>query len=326
VKGTEKGGIPMDYIVFYSWQMDTKDDKPFIRAALEQAVEKLRSEEGIKDFPIIDTDFKNMGGIPDLATTMFQKIKKSALFIGDLTLVGGYWSHSANGIKKTANPNVLIEMGYAAGTLSWDRIICVMNKAKPYGSGADLPVDIRSRRWPIQYDLIPLDYTQEPTEEDKRARSEGQKTLADDLCRAIKAVIDRDFEAVNEAFRKLDANCLAVLRHYANSDNFLAPDTRAFGIGSPSGVDSVVLNAAIPRLLDLSLIECGIHEGKYAYFWTYLGKSLLEKHGFRNPPLLRQQQVPRPFMCPICSGVFTLWQEGERQKTCNHCGHKVSLP
>lgn len=272
----------MNYIVFYSWQTDTPDDKQFIKEALDQTVEKLRTEEGIKDFPIVDTDLKNMGGIPDVATTMFQKIKSSAVFVGDLTLVGGYHSHSANGTKKTANPNVLIEMGYAAGMLGWDRIICVMNESEPYGTVADLPVDIRSRRWPIRYDLKPLTYTQEPIEEDKRARREVQKELAEDLWKAIRAVIGRDYEAVNEAFRRLDANCLAVLKYYGASDGFTAPDTRHFIKVDPTGVDSDVLNAAIPRLLDLGLIECGIHEGKYAYFWTYLGKRLLVKQGWRK--------------------------------------------
>jgi hypothetical protein len=66
----------MNYIIFYSWQMDTKDDKAFIREALDQAVVKLRSEADIKKFPIVHTDLKHMGGNPDVATTMFQKIKK----------------------------------------------------------------------------------------------------------------------------------------------------------------------------------------------------------------------------------------------------------
>jgi hypothetical protein len=272
----------MDYTVFYSWQTDTKDDKQFIGEALDQAVQKIRSEEGVKDLPVVDTDLKNMAGIPDVATTMFQKIKKSAVFVGDLTLVGGYPSYSANGMKKTANPNVLIEMGHAAATMGWDRIICVMNEASAYGSVGDLPVDIRSRRWPIRYELNPVVYTTEPTEEDKRARKDVQSQLAKDLFAAVKAVIHRDFEAVDEAFRRLDANSLSVLTLHANSDGFLAPDTRSFSMGSSTGVDSVVLNAAIPRLLDLSLIECGLHEGKYAYFWTFLGKRLLIKQGWRK--------------------------------------------
>ncbi len=272
----------MDYIIFYSWQMDSKDDKRFIREALDLAVREIGEEPGIKDIPIVDTDLKNMGGIPDVPTTMFQKIMKSAVFVGDLTLVGCYPSHSANGPKKTANPNVLIEMGYAAATLGWDRIICVMNAAVEYGSAADLPLDIRSRRWPIRYELSPIAYTAEPTEEDKQAKKKVQIRLTKDLCAAVKAVINKDYEAVDNAFHRLDANCLAVLNSYADSEFFWAPDTKIFSVGSQTGVDSVVLNSAIPRLLDLSLIECRIHEGKYAYFWTFLGKCLLVKKRWRK--------------------------------------------
>jgi putative SOS response-associated peptidase YedK len=35
--------------------------------------------------------------------------------------------------------------------------------------------------------------------------------------------------------------------------------------------------------------------------------------------------VAKPVMCPKCTGVFAPWQEGERQKTCIHCGHAVAL-
>jgi hypothetical protein len=35
---------------------------------------------------------------------------------------------------------------------------------------------------------------------------------------------------------------------------------------------------------------------------------------------------PKLIMCPNCTGVFPPWQEGERQKTCVHCGYRVTLP
>jgi hypothetical protein len=36
-------------------------------------------------------------------------------------------------------------------------------------------------------------------------------------------------------------------------------------------------------------------------------------------------QTP-PVACPKCTAVLRLWQDGERQQTCQHCGHTVSLP
>jgi hypothetical protein len=36
-------------------------------------------------------------------------------------------------------------------------------------------------------------------------------------------------------------------------------------------------------------------------------------------------QTP-PVVCPSCTAVLRPWQDGERQQTCAHCGHAVSLP
>jgi hypothetical protein len=36
-------------------------------------------------------------------------------------------------------------------------------------------------------------------------------------------------------------------------------------------------------------------------------------------------QTP-PVVCPNCTAVLRRWQEGERQQTCQHCGHTVSFP
>jgi hypothetical protein len=36
-------------------------------------------------------------------------------------------------------------------------------------------------------------------------------------------------------------------------------------------------------------------------------------------------QTP-PVLCPSCTAVLRPWQDGERQQTCAHCGHTVSLP
>ncbi|HKB38223.1 MAG TPA: hypothetical protein VKD72_17375, partial [Gemmataceae bacterium] len=32
-----------------------------------------------------------------------------------------------------------------------------------------------------------------------------------------------------------------------------------------------------------------------------------------------------PVLCPTCAAVLRLWREGERQQTCSHCGHTISL-
>ena len=50
--------------------------------------------------------------------------------------------------EKTPNPNVLLELGFAASVIGWDNIICVYNTA--FGIVEDLPFDLKFRR-PLLY-------------------------------------------------------------------------------------------------------------------------------------------------------------------------------
>ncbi|MBQ9805090.1 MAG: hypothetical protein IJW49_01080 [Clostridia bacterium] len=86
-----------------------------------------------------------MWGSSDIPTTIFEKINDSDLFIADISII----NKSKLGIfqgkyKPTPNPNVLIELGYAACALGWDRIICVYNT--DYSKLEALPFDLRQHR------------------------------------------------------------------------------------------------------------------------------------------------------------------------------------
>jgi hypothetical protein len=50
--------------------------------------------------------------------------------------------------------------------------------------------------------------------------------------------------------------------------------------------------------------------------------------GVRPLDLVPQAAPPQtpPVVCPTCTAVLRPWQDGERQQTCQHCGHTVSLP
>ena len=50
--------------------------------------------------------------------------------------------------------------------------------------------------------------------------------------------------------------------------------------------------------------------------------------GVRPLDLVPQAAPPQtpPVLCPSCTAVLRPWQDGERQQTCAHCGHTVSLP
>jgi hypothetical protein len=85
-----------------------------------------------------------------------EKIRACAAFVADVTLVGSIEPGDGSGERKrTPNPNVLIELGYAVGTLGWERTILVMNTL--YGPPEDLPFDLRHRRWPLRFSAKPDD-------------------------------------------------------------------------------------------------------------------------------------------------------------------------
>jgi len=56
---------------------------------------------------------------------------------------GGLWQRLFR-FRKTPNPNVPIELGYAVKTLGWERVICVVNG--DYCNIEHLPFDIRNNR------------------------------------------------------------------------------------------------------------------------------------------------------------------------------------
>lgn len=131
----------MSFKIFYSWQSDLPASKSrsIIQDAIKSAVQTLGNE--MEDVEA-DRDTQNTIGSPDIAQTIFSKIDEADLFIADVTCVGEMQFDEK--LKKSPNPNVLVELGYAAGILGWDRIICVINT--DFGKIEELPFDIRSRR------------------------------------------------------------------------------------------------------------------------------------------------------------------------------------
>lgn len=132
--------------VFYSWQSDTnqKYNRNFIEDCLKRAIKNINKQVEISY--VLDRDTKNKEGTPDIAKTIFEKIDNCQLFIADITLIN-YFSDIQ---RKTPNPNVLVELGYAASKIGWENIICVFNSS--FGEVNKLPFDIKSRRV-LQYSL-----------------------------------------------------------------------------------------------------------------------------------------------------------------------------
>ena len=263
----------MRFSIFYSWQSDSPSDcnRTFIRLALDDAVALLAEGASVEDSPRVESGMEGIAGTPEVATVMFTRIKGSAIYLGDLTLVGTITTDGSEEVKRVPNPNVLLEMGYAAGTIGWERVICVMNEH--FGKRRDLPLDVRNRRFPFNYSLAHGDDDQ-------------AKKVKKDLTRWIKCsietVVKNEYEAVSEAVSRLDINCLNLMHKHGTNDYFAGPDPRATTFGGL--LDTHKFNAAVIRLLDLKLLKADVNtsQGLYAYHWTYLGAQALLRLGFRN--------------------------------------------
>lgn len=254
----------MKYSIFYSWQSDVASDcnRLFIRTALDDAVASL-SDAAVEDSPRVESGMEGIAGTPEVATVMFTRIKRSAVFLGDMTLVGSIRKEGSDELKRVPNPNVLLEMGYAAGTIGWERIICVMNEH--FGERAELPFDVRNRRFPINYTLAPGD---------KNSVDKVRADLTKWIKFAIEAAITNEYEIATEALATLDINCINLMIAHGKKDHFSAPDPHVTTFGGP--LDTGKFNDAVIRLLDLKLLRADINPSRkiYEYFWT-LGKQVL---------------------------------------------------
>lgn len=121
--------------IFYSWQSDIRVSRNFISGCLD----KLRKK--IKDIILcdIDRDTQGLAGAPDIGDSIYEKIDSADIFIADVTIINGDYAG-----RRTPNPNVMIELGYAIKSLGWDRIILLYDK--DFGEIEELPFDINHRR------------------------------------------------------------------------------------------------------------------------------------------------------------------------------------
>lgn len=131
------------YSIFYSWQSDLsrETNQAAIRQAIRDACTQVENE--IEDIRIdIDEATRGTTGSPNIPQTIFDKISTNDIFICDLTTIN---KNAPGAFKRTPNPNVLIELGFAVATLGWNRIIMVFNTV--HGTfPTDMPFDIDRHR------------------------------------------------------------------------------------------------------------------------------------------------------------------------------------
>ncbi|MES2904795.1 MAG: hypothetical protein V4696_11470 [Pseudomonadota bacterium] len=164
--------------IFWSWQSDisARETRNITRDALVDAIDKLAASLEEAERPEIDHDTRGVPGTPEIATTILSKIDQATIFVADVTPI----AISPTG-KHLANPNVLIELGYAKKALSTARMILVWNTAIHQSTPEDLPFDLRHRRGPISFNL--------PIGSDKSTLKKARADLVDALYGALSDIL-----------------------------------------------------------------------------------------------------------------------------------------
>jgi len=167
---------PKEVTVFFSWQSDSP--KETNSSAIRESL-KAVSKSFQKKFPDtklkLDEATRNTSGSPNIADKIIEKIESANIFIADITTVS---PPTAN--RPSANPNVLIELGFAISQVGWDRIILLFNDCIGKFPG-DLPFDIIQNRVST--------YTIDPSIEDNKKGKDGLQAL---LAIAIKSIIEKN--------------------------------------------------------------------------------------------------------------------------------------
>ncbi|MEO8000668.1 MAG: hypothetical protein ABI644_02245 [Arenimonas sp.] len=182
--------------IFWSWQSDNDQDsgRYFVRDVLNKLAKTLNSEAEAEeaerdeeaDTIKVDHDTKGVGGSPIIAETILRKIKEAAVFVADVTPIG----LSVSGKKQLANPNVMIELGYALLALGHERIVLVMNEAEN-GSMENLPFDLRHWKAPAIYSLRAGASKEEITDQSAKLQSALKTRVKDSLAKAERDASER---------------------------------------------------------------------------------------------------------------------------------------
>lgn len=191
---TGSATAPSTIRVFYSWQSDRSDgtNRGFIRECLKEAKAVIQADKSVILNVHIDEATRDETGAPDIAATILNKIVASDIIVSDVSII----NEATNDKRLVPNPNVLIELGFAAARIGWPRVVLVFNIA--FGRCPDnLPFDIRTRR-AVLYHLA--------DGADPSKRGNEKKKLTDALVGLI-----RDIAAKNPS-RPMDESDASVRR------------------------------------------------------------------------------------------------------------------
>jgi hypothetical protein len=261
----------MELTIFYAWQNDIPNqvNRFLIRDVVKSVSKSIRNDASVEDSPRIDHDTLDVPGTPEITSTIFSKIRRCAVFVADVTFVGTKLSMaSSSEDKPLPNPNVMLELGFAAATVGWERIITVMNEH--YGPAEQQIFDIKSRRFPIRYTLNP---------DAPAGLDETKQRLRSSIEQAIRLALRSEYAAVEDIIESLDGQSLSILRETAKYNQFWRSEES--GLFYKAAAD-----AAYRHLLALRLIRATWDHPlqNYVYEWTYLGLQTLIRLGLRSQP------------------------------------------
>lgn len=195
-----------NFVVFYSWQSDLPSTRSFIQKALTSAANTIMAElPGVSI--TIDQAIRGLTGSPNIPLAIMKKIKEADMVVSDVTPINADLQQ-----KKTPNPNVLFELGFAVAAQGWDRVALVFDA----GVGKfpdDVPFDFDKHR------AIPF-----PNSAGNQAND--LKALAGTLKNAIKSTLEanparptatltpeevrhqRDVETLTEIFKTINVQVI----------------------------------------------------------------------------------------------------------------------
>ena len=129
--------------IFYSW-MDwrpTSTNHYLIGEALDEAAKLVKTRSKGRFILRVDQDTRDSPGARTIADVVLGKIDECDLFLGDVSLVETDATDKHGNRRKTTNPNVMLELGWAAQRRSWHEMILVFNDA--YGdTPTEVPFDL----------------------------------------------------------------------------------------------------------------------------------------------------------------------------------------
>lgn len=256
--------------VFYAWQNDRPraNNRDHIHAAASEAVRRTGQGMRVEDSPRLDHDTLNESGTPAISETIFQKIKYSAVLVADVTFCADVRDDAGEIKKRLPNPNVMIELGFAAAIMGWQRIILVMNKH--YGSPEWLPFDLKNHRFPITYELGP--------NSKKGPQILGE--LVEDIEKAVLDCLMAEYDLVNTTLSRLASYSRYLMKEYGLHGAFWETERTNMVLSR--------LDLAVSQMLELNVIRCvdvGTGEQECRYEWTYLGRQCCQRLGAKFPPL-----------------------------------------